>query len=301
MSFLQNTLRTGRIQESMASRMILLENQNAKNVDNILIYSPDDQGVIRNLGRSGARFAPEALLSQLKKMAHHDSLKTLFIKNIIDQNLTFDSMQLKSMEQISFALNFKPQKLIHVGGGHDHVYPLLKSLSDHFAKVHILNVDAHLDTRQDKHAHSGTPFRQFMNEAQCDFQILQTGIHHFANSKSTQDKLHSNMIVQTYNELVTETKNFSMPSTIIENFIKEPCDFFVLSLDADAIEGSLMEAVSAVNGLGIPLNFVHQIVQKVAALKSPTAFGVYEYNPLYDNLSCKGAKALTSLMYQYLS
>lgn len=300
MSFNENTLRTDRIQESLASQLLPLSHLDQKILDQLLLLSPADQGVIRNLGRAGARFAPDAIVCQLKKMAATKTNNKIFYKNILSDSSNFDSSQTETSKIISSLLDLSPKGIIHLGGGHDHIYPLLNAIDDKYKKIHILNVDAHLDMRQDDHHHSGTPFRQFIKESKSQYKILQTGIHKFANSKKTKAELGNNVSVQSFSELQSETNNFSIKSKTISNYIDEECDFFILSLDADALDGSIMEAVSAVNGLGLPLAFVHEIVSSVASLEKPTAFGVYEYNPLFDNLSCKGARAIAALLYNYL-
>ena len=58
--------------------------------------------------------------------------------------------------------------LIHLGGGHDHIYPLLRALSAQNDRITVINIDAHLDTRTDDLPHSGTPFRQFARERGCN-------------------------------------------------------------------------------------------------------------------------------------
>ena len=54
-------------------------------------------------------------------------------------------------------------------------------IQESHAKLNIINVDAHLDTRQDLEPHSGTPFRQFDNEAKSIFELHQFGIQEEAN------------------------------------------------------------------------------------------------------------------------
>jgi formiminoglutamase len=64
--------------------------------------------------------------------------------------------------RVKISSNYIEQNIIHLGGGHDHVYPLLKAIETKYKKIIILNIDPHCDTRESEHNHSGTPFRQFL-------------------------------------------------------------------------------------------------------------------------------------------
>jgi formiminoglutamase len=62
-----------------------------------------------------------------------------------------------------------------------------------------------------------------------------------------------------------------------------------------------MEGVSAVNHQGISSREVQKILETVLnSKKGKKYFGFYEYNPLYDNLSQKGARFIASLIYNIL-
>jgi formiminoglutamase len=75
----------------------------------------------------------------------------------------------------------------------------------------------------------------------------------------------------------------------------------ILSLDADALNAAYMEGVSAVNPRGLSLEVVSDIFDFYFKLDTEKKYcGIYEYNPLYDNLSAKGARILASLIYPYL-
>ena len=62
-----------------------------------------------------------------------------------------------------------------------------------------------------------------------------------------------------------------------------------------------MEAVSAVNHQGLSLTTVKIIFNTIKALQPTQQYlGIYEYNPIYDNLSQKGARALTDLIVSWI-
>ena len=285
----------------------LITNRTKPSLADILFFkSSSDIGTIRNFGRRGSGFAPEAILSIVKKLALHNerTWSEIEVANIALEEEDFSHAQDEYTTTLSTALQSytKASKFIYLGGGHDHVYPLLKALNTRSKKIKVINIDAHLDTRIDEFHNSGTPFRQFANEFVGSFELIQLGIHDFANSKTTMNELgNAKEVVATYDDLVHLTQNFTNNRKLFERMI--PFDheaLYLFSLDADALEAGLMEGVSAVNHRGLPYHFIEELLaysQEVLRIKH---YGFYEYNPVYDNLSQKGARVLAGLIYKIM-
>lgn len=276
----------------------------------LILTSPTDLGVCRNGGRRGSSFAPDAIINNLKKMSapvSKNKHKKILIKQVTNSSIEetdFNNSQLTSADKIQAIINDNKhiKKIIHLGGGHDHVYPLLRALDSQKKSIHIINIDAHMDTRQDDFPHSGTPFRQFSKNSSVNFKLTQIGIHNFCNSISTQKDLsRANMKIITFDKFRRDTNNFS--NNINEYLTREvPIDkqeITILSIDSDAYESSVMEGVSAVNHNGIPQNIIEEITTYYmkSTADNLSVIGIYEYNPIYDNLSQKGSRVLSSLIY----
>lgn len=265
------------------------------NYNVLLATSSCDQGVIRNGGRRGASHGGQCILSQFKNLiAPKDSL-TFHHAEVASKNNDFDQAQLNQIENLKGFYQKGHIPTIHLGGGHDHAYPFIKSILSSFKskrKVHILNLDAHLDTRQDLLTHSGTPFRQLAAEFKDGIKITQFGIHPYANTEQNLENLNCEMKVYFKDQTNLEV----FKKTISEN----KKDWFVLSLDADGLDAMTMEAVSAVNHDGLSSELVSAMFQFYFKNipKDQWAVGIYEYNPLLDNLSSKGARYLASLLYK---
>lgn len=272
----------------------ITDNHNAKGM---ILTSPSDLGVCRNGGRRGAKYAPEAIWSVLKKMAVHNDfpLGTSEVSDALLEIKDFDKAQIKSTEKIKKVLELKSfKKLVHIGGGHDHIYPLLNALNG--KRLKILNIDAHCDTRVDTIAHSGTPFRQFDQVAMSSFALHQLAIHPYSNAKATLKSLNKGRMDITYTSDLK--KHASLTQWASKHLKFDGDEFFILSLDCDAINASQMQAVSSVNPNGV---FVEDLLELIKMLKEKIhAFGIYEYNPVYDDLSQKGAKAIAAMIYEYL-
>lgn len=280
---------------------IIFQKTDLKNADTLILKYSNDEGVIKNTGRRGSEFSPEAILNVFKKLTYHSSKS--WAEHEVAANFTYQNFnELQKIIENNLSQLFKSElraeNFIHLGGGHDHVYPILSLLKNQNKKIIIINIDAHCDTRTDLNFHSGTPFRQFSNEY-SNFTLIQLGIHEFANSISTRSPLlNGTEKIETYNNLKNKTKNFND----IQNFLNKEIPFendaiYFLSLDADAIDSSIMEGVSAVNHSGLPLHFIEEIFIYAKNILKCQHFGIYEYNPVYDNLSQKGARALSNLMY----
>ena len=285
----------------------IITNKVAPSSADILFFkSSSDIGTVRNSGRRGSNYAPEAIINIVKKLALHTN-ETWSDIEIADPALEvedFDHAQKEYSVTLSTALQSytRARKFIYLGGGHDHVYPLLKALNTKSRKIKVINIDAHLDTRIDTLKNSGTPFRQFANEFEGQFELIQLGIHDFANSKTTMNELgKTKEVVATYDDLKHLTANFTNNRKLFERMI--PYDheaLYLFSLDADAMDSGVMEGVSAVNHRGLPYHFIEELLVYAQDVLRTKHYGFYEYNPVYDNLSQKGARALSSLIYKIM-
>src|SRR5690606_24005866 len=128
-----------------------------------------------------------AFLSTVKKFSQTFILKkyTFIAEEVssLEEELSdFHEAQKKETSLISGHLKKYPQSFIcHLGGGHDHIFPLLSALGESYSELIVINIDAHADTRTDSSFHSGTPFRQFANSYPGKFHLFQMGLHPFAN------------------------------------------------------------------------------------------------------------------------
>ncbi len=293
-----NTQSEKRHQESLSARF---GTSDGKTV--LFIKSSTDTGVIRNGGRNGARLAPKSLLSYFRKLAldkkaKEFSFRELEVSSLDEEKIDFSAAQEKEALRIKTAVSGSGNaRLIHLGGGHDHIYPLLKSF-DHKKRIIVLNLDAHADTRTDDDSHSGTPFRQFAKEFTGDFHLFQLGLHVFANSESTlsvlpRGKMHvlwrKDLMDQAkWSEFFNEMKKLIDDQTVV-----------IFSLDADAISGEIVPGVSAVNGMGLKTGELFQAweMYRNLPMKHEPILGIYELNPVYDTLSGMSMRFMSNFLY----
>ena len=291
-----------RFQDSLGS---LFRPNDLKPCDFVFLKSSSDVGVQRNGGRNGARLAPQSFISYLKKLNIKPSLQNKYFSefevSIPEEELEdFHVAQQKEAHRIGVVIEAHPKSnLVHLGGGHDHIYPLLKALSLTYKKIIVLNVDAHADTRTDEHFHSGTPFRQFSEEYLGDFMLIQLGLLEFANSASTMSPLtkgESHIIWR--HELINTDKIKTIISEVEKRIDQNTAVIF--SLDADALNAADMPGVSAVNGHGLTREELNQLwlMYRELPLVHKPIMGIYELNPVYDTLSMTSMRTLGTFVYE---
>lgn len=267
----------------------------------LIIKSSTDVGVMRNGGRNGARLAPQSLLSTLKKMTIPEGFpfKSLTEVEVADrerEEKNFSQSQAAESEKISQLLQERSGFVLHLGGGHDHIYPLLMGMKAS-KKIVVFNIDAHADTRLDDEAHSGTPFRQFSRDYQGEFRLFQIGLHPWANSASTLSPL-TGMSILWSSEIQDEKLTHDFFQKISQEIDEDTRVIF--SLDADALSGEIVPGVSAVNGQGLSLSQLKLFWSKYQSLlgnKTPT-LGIYELNPVYDTLSGLSMRTIGSFIFE---
>lgn len=274
----------------------------------LFIHSPSDVGVRRNKGRNGARHAPCAIEGAFKKLNDHLERTSYFSAKVSEQSsekTDYDASIRASSDKITQLLKTEREHIIHLGGGHDHALPLLKAMDKSGQKTLIINFDAHCDTRIEEISHSGTPFRDFDREAKNPFHLVQIGIHNFANSPETLSPLKNNSEKIFFGpdpkELASQEGFVDAILTSCPFKVDERANLFI-SVDCDALSSSVMGAVSAVNHNGIT---PARLLEWIEILKDfpcrQKILGIYEYNPVFEDLSQKGARYLAGLIYNYLS
>lgn len=290
-------------------RLSLLEKNVNENVEVLFSKASSDWGTVLNNGRRGSHFAPTVLESMLLKMAGHpDKNKSFSFHDVstLDKEKThFEEAQKAEALKLQALLEKHPNAhLVHLGGGHDHIFPLFMALKSKLQnkKLFIINIDPHLDTRTDHWHNSGTPFRNIdQNSQNHQVKIYQWGTHLFANGEKNFSGLtHAQMEIQYFDEVKKECSNFSANkfTQILKSIDAFKPDYLLFSLDVDAYDGSWMKAVSAVNHKGFPPAAIEELYETLIRTNVPMiATGIYEYNPMFDDLANSGGRILCSFIY----
>ncbi len=290
-----------------------------------------DQGVRRNQGRIGARYAPALIRSVFAKLPIVSELQDRFADNL--HNLLGDAGDIHCNDNDEFAPDILEQTQkkyadivatvieqgglpIGLGGGHAIAYGSFLGLwqalqsdgnrnpNNRASKIGIINFDAHLDIRQSDMATSGTPFRQIaehLSEQDQPFHYCCIGVSRFSNTAALFDRAAELGVKVLSDEDCTLTK-WKKIAAQIEAFINQ-VDIIYLTIDMDCLPSSVVPGVSAPAAYGIELSFVERAVKLIMASGKVKVADIAEINPTYDidERSCKvAARLLATIIEQHL-
>jgi formiminoglutamase len=243
-----------------------------------------DEGVRRNLGRTGAREGPDAIRKALCNLAFHwDDVVLYDAGDVICSGQKMEAAQAMlggSVYQL-LSSNYKP---LVIGGGHEVAYGTFLGVHPFTsAKNHtlgIINIDSHFDLRRyEDEGNSGTPFLQISETLQRQkkpFHYLVLGIEGSANHTA---------LFNTARDLGVVWKSRHEPSAArlaaIDDFVSR-VDKVYLSLDLDAINQAYAPGVSAPAPLGWTPAEVLEILHHVLSSGKVVCMDVAELNPAFD-------------------
>ncbi|WP_432481172.1 formimidoylglutamase [Moraxella sp. ZY200743] len=288
------------------------------NVQSIgLLGFASDQGVNRNQGRIGAKYAPDVIKSAFGKLPmtgvqgfiDGDKLSMLVgdCGNVIcDDNdaIAHDSLEVaqkKYADNIQHILDAN-SVAIGLGGGHEIAWGSFLGLWQHLqnqklsSNIGIINFDAHFDLRSDKYATSGTPFLQiseFLHAQNTDFNYMAIGISRFGNTKALFDKAQT-LGVQVISDDECYEIDFKDIIKKIDDFLIDK-DIVYLTLDMDCLAGAIMPCVSAVAAFGLDLPFLKRCVKHIINSGKVKVIDIAETCPKYD-IDGRGIKVVARLL-----
>lgn len=282
-----------------------------------LVGFASDQGINRNQGRIGAKYAPDAIKTALAKLPmalaiqqHFDELTSLVgdVGNVacVDDDTivpeVLEAAQQAYAEQIIHVLT-QNSLAIGLGGGHEIAYGSFLGLWQYLAKtdthlptIGIINIDAHFDLRQDQYATSGTPFRQIadhLSKQHQDFSYLCVGISQFGNTAALFERAESLGVT-----VISDDDCYRLDWSAIEQQILAfiaPLDVIYLTIDMDALSGFVMPAVSAVAAKGLSLDFVERCVSLIIGTGKVKLIDMAEVSPRFD-IDGRGLKVASRLL-----
>jgi formiminoglutamase len=134
--------------------------------DVVIVGYPEDEGVRRNDGRTGASAGPKEIRRALYALPAVTSPEAQ--PKICDLGNIRTS---ESLEETHAAQNtvvrgiLQDDKLpVVIGGGNDVSYPDVTALAGVFTDPLVFNIDSHFDVRRSDKRHSGTSYRQLLDE-----------------------------------------------------------------------------------------------------------------------------------------
>jgi formiminoglutamase len=276
---------------------------------------PQDEGVRRNGGRTGAAAAPEQIRHFLYRLTPWDgrqdednprprdlgALRLLDLGNlVVDEDLEASQALLGRVVGAILRAGAVP---IVLGGGHEEAFGHYLGYVEAKIPVAVLNLDAHLDVRPliDGRGHSGSPFRQMMEHAAAplpgkNYRCL--GVQPFGTARQHLDYVgqHGGRI-----EWCSEVEGALAPCLLAKvKFWREQGQRTYLSIDADAVAAADVPGVSAPNPYGLSGKEVVECAFRAGQSPGVASLDLVEINPTFD-VDGRSARWAAAAIWHFLS
>ena len=246
----------------------------------VMIGCPQDEGVVRNKGREGSRFAPGEIRKFFYRYPHtedHENLRLIDVGDIKIQG------SLEETHDVLYKVVHRALQdgklVVCLGGGNDISYPDCAALAAESERLLVFNIDRHLDVRADQPRNSGTPYRQLLDEGVIEPKYLhEVGINSFANSKSY---VH---LVQERGAHIHYLGDIRgrVGSTVEAIVKKSDADAIFFGFDLDVVGANEAPGVSDPGPMGLTAREVCEIADVAAADPRTRLIEITEVNPDCD-------------------
>ncbi len=273
--------------------------------DIVILGCPQDEGVKRNNGRIGAKFAPDKIREQFYKLSNFGIHKRIHdIGNTIIQK-TLEETHDVHTEIVSQILS-DGKKIISLGGGNDLAYADGSAMAKVFGRENwiAINIDAHFDVRADKIRNSGTPYRQLLDEnllqpnyfyeiafqAQANSPIYYEYLQDLGVKLVSLDQIHS-----------THDADEQLRNLVRQEFVHHSASintFF--GFDIDAIQSCDAPGTSAPSPIGLSSREFLTLVGYAANLVNTRIIEFTEVNPNFD-VDDRTSKLVAIAMHKFCS
>lgn len=255
--------------------------------DIVILGCPQDEGVRRNNGRSGAELAPAAIREQFYRLTPFNIRKRIFDLGNVQIGTSLEETH-DSQTEVVKAVLADGKRVIVLGGGNDVSYPDGRAMSEVFGRDNwiAINIDSHLDVRIADKPNSGTPYRQLLEQ-----DLLRPGNFyevayqtHFC-SPVYYEYIRSLGVNRISLELLRSRAeaDVELRESITQKFVHHSSSintFF--GFDLDAVRAADAPGTSAPSPLGLRAGEFIQLVKYAASLANTRLVEFSEVNPNFD-------------------
>lgn len=251
-----------------------------------LVGFASDEGVRRNEGRPGAVEGPGAIRRALAPLAVHRGPDVVDAGDVVVHGADLEGGQAALGREVARLLD-AGRHVVVLGGGHETAYGTYlgrrAAARTSGARTAILNLDAHFDLRSAPRPTSGTPFLQMAQDderAGRDFRYTVLGINRDANTPvlfATADRLAVRHLLDR------DCRPGALPAVLdAVDAALAGAEAVHLSIDLDVLPAAVAPGVSAPAALGVPLEVVLAVCERVARAGLPMVVDVVELCPRLD-------------------
>jgi len=265
----------------------------------VIVSCSQDIGVARNHGRTGAELAPDAIRRSFYKLAAPASLRKGDLFDLGDTAIKGSLEEIHAHHyEVVRQLVKDGKRILVLGGGNDLSYPDGKALQSVHPDITAVNIDAHLDIRENTRRNSGTPYRQLLEENIVQKQqFFEIGFQSHANSVHYLQQAADwgvNMI--PLEELTRSSISDCLGKKMADN-LREA---LFLGFDMDSVKAADAPGVSAPSPTGLSAEQARDVVSFFTAHFPATILEITEVNPKYD-IDSRTAKLAAILMVTFLT
>ena len=253
----------------------------------VIIGCPQDIGVERNKGRTGASEAPDEIRRWFYKLTPFGINNRIADIGNIDCSGELEEIHDRLKAVVEQILR-DGKRVIVLGGGNDISYADGKAMAEVFGAGNWLgvNIDAHFDVRADQPRNSGTPYRQLLDEGLITpTYFYETGYQpHLASPiyyRYLKD-LGVNMISldQLRSRASTDQE---LRESLRDKFVHHSQNLTAFfGFDMDAVRASDAPGSSSPSPIGLRSGEFLNLVKFAASLANTRVIEFTEYNPRFD-------------------
>lgn len=262
-----------------------------------------DEGIRRNLGRTGAAEGPNAIRLALAKLPIHRRHVNLFdCGNITCIDNDLESAQTALGEAVAKLLKQGLTPIV-LGGGHELAWGHYQGIAAHYPKelLGIVNFDAHFDMRPltaDNKGTSGTPFLQIATAQQAAkrrFDYNCIGIQHTGNIQSLFTTAREHEVQLVYADDIQAGDTQKVLNLV--NHVIYYNQIIYLSLCLDVFAQAYAPGVSAPQALGVTPWQIIPYIRKLASSSKVISYDLAELSPPFD-IDSRTTKLAANLIYE---
>jgi len=265
-----------------------------------------DEGVQRDLGRTGASEGPTAIRQRLAKLPiQKPQIRIYDAGNIVCNDHDLEASQAALAEIIKLLLS-KHIRPIVLGGGHEVAWGHYQGIAATYPRekrLGIINFDAHFDMQPLNPSPRSSASTTFFQVAEAHrqehrhFDYNCIGIQHAGNVRQAFDfaKQHDVKIILA-DELHQgqQEKCFDFVDRVIDEN-----DVIYTSLSLDVFSPAFAPGVGAIQPLGLNPWHVIPLLRQAAASGKVVSYDIAEHVPRYD-IDHRTAKLAATLVYEII-
>ena len=248
-----------------------------------------DEGVRRNLGRTGAAAGPAELRRRMAPLPAVEGVALLDVGDVVVDGSAQGDPVADAQRTLAGAVEAIARAgalPVVLGGGHDQAHGLFLGLAAALgAAPACINFDAHLDLREipDDGPHSGTPFTQsweWCRAREAPFRYCALGVQRAGNTRRLLER------AEFAGATVVDADGFALDHVdVVMDAVDDAVDEgeIALSIDLDVFAAAFAPGVSAPTAMGIaPDAAFRRILRGLLASGRVKGVEIAELNPSLD-------------------